>query len=55
MKHALYVLWYAKGTDWAEVTSSSEKISLSSCQVVVIWKHQLCRQLVSQSVENSAK
>ena len=26
MKNALYILWYAKGTPWAEVTSNSEKI-----------------------------
>jgi len=34
LKNALEILWYAKGTSWAEATSNSEKIKLIAIAVI---------------------
>ena len=41
MKNALYVLWYAKGTCRAEVTSNSEKIKPIALAVI-----ELCLSII---------
>jgi len=53
MKSALYVLWYAKHTSQAEVTSNSEKIKLVVLAVIESYLTEGISQAVSQSVRQS--
>ena len=55
MKNELYVLWYAKGTCWVEVTSNSEKIKPVALAIIKLHLSEGISQSVRQSLENSVK
>ena len=48
MKHALYLLWYAKGTSSAEAMSSGEKIKPVALAVIEFCLSEGISQAVSQ-------
>ena len=50
MKNALYILRYAKGTSWAEVTSNSEKIKPVALAIIKLHLSEGINQSGSQSV-----
>ena len=50
MKNVLYVLWYAKGTSWANATLNSEIIKPISLAVFELCLSEGINQSVTQSV-----
>jgi len=58
MKNALHAQQYGKThpSSWSNVKQQKNQAhSLSHCQVMLVWRHQSVRQLVSKSIENSVK